>query len=44
LSYAPGVATTVLGYQQVLRLLGETVAEVGAMNIFALFDRADGSA
>ena len=30
-----------LGYQQILRVLGERVAEAGAMNIFAVFERPD---
>jgi branched-chain amino acid aminotransferase len=42
LNYAPGFAA--LGYQQLLWLLGETVAEAGTMNVFAVFDRADGGA
>jgi hypothetical protein len=46
LNYAAGfpaqrVAAT-LGYQQLLWILGETVAEAGAMNIFTVFDRPDG--
>ncbi len=46
LNYAPGFAAqraaASLGYQQLLWLLGETVAEARAMNGFAVFDRADG--
>jgi len=46
LNYAPGFAAqrtaAALGYQQLLWLLGETVAEAGAMNVFAVFERADG--
>jgi branched-chain amino acid aminotransferase len=45
LNYAPGyVAQRVaaaLGYQQQLWLLGKTFAEVGAMNVFAVFVRPD---
>jgi branched-chain amino acid aminotransferase len=33
-----------LRYQQLLWLLGETVAEAGTMNIFAVFDHTDGRA
>jgi branched-chain amino acid aminotransferase len=49
LNYAPGFAAqraaAALGYQRLLWLLGEmVVAEVGAMNVFAVFDRADGGA
>jgi branched-chain amino acid aminotransferase len=48
LNYAPGFAAqraaAALGYQQLLWLLGETVAEAGTMNVFAVFDRADGGA
>jgi len=48
LNYAPGFAAqraaAALGYQQLLWLLGETVAEAGAMNVFAVFERADGGA
>jgi len=46
LNYAPGFAAqrtaAALGYQQLLWLLGETVAEAGAMNVFAVFERTDG--
>jgi branched-chain amino acid aminotransferase len=46
LNYAPGFvaqrAAAARGYQQVLWLLGETVAEAGAMNVFAVFERPDG--
>jgi branched-chain amino acid aminotransferase len=46
LNYAPGFVAqrmaAALGYQQLLWLLGETVAEAGAMNIFAVFERPDG--
>jgi branched-chain amino acid aminotransferase len=46
LNYAPGFvaqrAAAALGYQQLLWLLGETVAEAGAMNVFAVFERPDG--
>ena len=46
LNYAPGFvaqrAAAALGYQQLLWLLGETVAEAGAMNVFAMFERPDG--
>ena len=46
LNYAPGIiaqrAATELEYQQLLWLLGETVAEAGAMNVFAVFERPDG--
>jgi hypothetical protein len=45
LNYAPGFvaqrAAAALGYQQLLWLLGETVAEAGAMNVFAVFERPD---
>jgi branched-chain amino acid aminotransferase len=48
LNYAPGFtaqrAAAALGYQQLLWLLGETVAEVDAMNVFGVFDHADGGA
>jgi branched-chain amino acid aminotransferase len=44
LNYAHGFVAAVLGYQQLLWLLGETVAEAGAMNVFAVFDHADGGA
>jgi branched-chain amino acid aminotransferase len=48
LNYAPGFAaqrpTAALGHKQLLWLLTETVAEAGAMNIFAVFDCADGGA
>jgi len=47
LNYAPGFvaqrAAAALGYQQLLWLLGETVAEAGAMNVFAVFERSDGA-
>jgi len=46
LNYAPGIvakaAAAALGYQQLLWLLGETVAEAGAMNVFSVFERSDG--
>jgi branched-chain amino acid aminotransferase len=46
LNYAPGFVAqrtaASLGYQQLLWLLGETVAEAGAMNVFAVFERTDG--
>ena len=46
LNYAPGFiaqrAATELGYQQLLWLLHETVAEAGAMNVFAVFEHPDG--
>jgi hypothetical protein len=46
LNYAPGFAAqrtaAALGYQQLLWLLGETVAEAGAMNVFAVFEHIDG--
>ena len=46
LNYAPGIvakgAAAALGYQQLLWLLDETVAEAGAMNVFAVFERSDG--
>ena len=46
LNYAPGFVAQCnaasLGYQQLLWLLGETVAEVGAMNVFAVFEHTDG--
>jgi branched-chain amino acid aminotransferase len=46
LNYAPGFVAqrtaAALGYQQLLWLLGETVAEAGAMNVFAVFERTDG--
>jgi branched-chain amino acid aminotransferase len=46
LNYAPGFvaqrAAATLGYQQLLWLLGETVAEAGAMNVFAVFESPDG--
>ncbi|KAI0247839.1 branched-chain amino acid aminotransferase II [Lactifluus subvellereus] len=46
LNYAPGFAAqrtaAALGYQQLLWLLGETIAEAGAMNVFAVFERPDG--
>jgi branched-chain amino acid aminotransferase len=48
LNYVPGFvaqrAAAVLGYQQLLWLPGEMVAEAGTMNIFAVFDCADGEA
>ena len=48
LNYAPGFVAqrtaAALGYQQLLWLLGETVAEAGAMNVFAVFKRTDGGA
>lgn len=47
LNYAPGFVAqrtaAALGYQQLLWLLGETVAEAGAMNVFAVFKRTDGA-
>jgi branched-chain amino acid aminotransferase len=46
LNYAPGFVAqrtaAALGYRQLLWLLGETVAEAGAMNVFAVFERTDG--
>ncbi|KAI0297532.1 branched-chain amino acid aminotransferase II [Multifurca ochricompacta] len=46
LNYAPGFVAqrkaAALGYQQLLWLLGETVSEAGAMNVFAVFKRPDG--
>jgi hypothetical protein len=46
LNYAPGFVAqrtaAALGYQQLLWLLGETIAEAGAMNVFAVFERPDG--
>ena len=46
LNYAPGFVAqrtaAALGYQQLLWLLDETVAEAGAMNVFAVFERPDG--
>jgi branched-chain amino acid aminotransferase len=46
LNYAPGFVAqrtaAALGYQQLLWVLGETVAEAGAMNVFAVFERPDG--
>ena len=46
LNYAAGFpaqrVAAALGYQQLLWILGETVAEAGAMNIFAVFERPDG--
>jgi branched-chain amino acid aminotransferase len=43
LNYAPGFvaqrSAAALGYQQLLSVLGETVAEAGAMNVFAVFER-----
>jgi branched-chain amino acid aminotransferase len=46
LKYAPGFVAqrtaAALGYQQLLWVLGETVAEAGAMNVFAVFERPDG--
>ncbi len=46
LNYAPGFVAqrtaAALGYQQLLWLLGETIAEAGAMNVFAVFERTDG--
>ena len=46
LNYAPGFVAqrtaAALGYQQLLWLLGETVAEAGEMNVFAVFERKDG--
>jgi len=48
LNYTPGFAAqravVALRYQQLLWLLGKTVAEVGSVNIFVVFDRADGGA
>ncbi|KAI0280449.1 branched-chain amino acid aminotransferase II [Russula brevipes] len=47
LNYAPGFVAqrtaAALGYQQLLWVLGETVAEAGAMNVFAVFERPDGA-
>ena len=46
LNYAPGFVAqrtaAAPGYQQQLWVLGETVAEAGAMNVFAVFERPDG--
>ena len=46
LNYAPGFAAqrtaAAMGYQQLLWVLGETIAEAGAMNVFAVFERPDG--
>ncbi|KAI9452412.1 branched-chain amino acid aminotransferase II [Lactarius psammicola] len=46
LNYAAGFpaqrVASALGYQQMLWILGETVAEAGAMNVFAVFERPDG--
>ncbi|KAH9005723.1 branched-chain amino acid aminotransferase II [Lactarius hatsudake] len=46
LNYAAGFpaqrVAAALGYQQMLWILGETVAEAGAMNVFAVFERPDG--
>jgi branched-chain amino acid aminotransferase len=46
LNYAPGFVAqrtaAALGYQPLLWVLGETVAEAGAMNVFAVFERPDG--
>jgi branched-chain amino acid aminotransferase len=46
LNYAAGFpaqrVAAALGYQQMLWVLGETVAEAGAMNVFAVFERPDG--
>ena len=46
LNYAAGFpaqrVAAALGYQQLLWILGETVAEAGAMNVFAVFERLDG--
>ena len=46
LNYAAGFpaqrVAAALGYQQLLWILGETVAEAGAMNVFAVFERPDG--
>ncbi|KAI0288889.1 aminotransferase [Russula brevipes] len=47
LNHAPGFVAqriaAALGYQQLLWVLGETVAEAGAMNVFAVFERPDGA-
>ncbi|KAH9067019.1 branched-chain amino acid aminotransferase II [Lactarius deliciosus] len=46
LNYAAGFpaqrVAAALGYQQMLWILGETIAEAGAMNVFAVFERPDG--
>lgn len=46
LNYAAGFpaqrVAAALGYQQLLWILGETIAEAGAMNVFAVFERPDG--
>ena len=46
LNYAAGFpaqrVAAALGYQQLLWILNETVAEAGAMNVFAVFERPDG--
>jgi branched-subunit amino acid aminotransferase/4-amino-4-deoxychorismate lyase len=46
LNYAAGFpaqrVAAALGYQQLLWILGETVAEAGAMNVFAVFGCSDG--
>ena len=46
LNYAAGFpaqrVAAALGYQQLLWVLGETVAEAGAMNVFVVFERPDG--
>ncbi|KAH9024051.1 branched-chain amino acid aminotransferase II [Lactarius pseudohatsudake] len=46
LNYAAGFSAqrvaAALGYQQMLWILGETVTEAGAMNVFAVFERPDG--
>ena len=48
LNYVPGFAAqcmaAALGYQQLLWLLGKMVAEVGTINVFVVFDHADGRA
>jgi len=46
LNYATGFpaqrVAAALGYQQMLWVLGETIAEAGAMNVFSVFERPDG--
>jgi branched-chain amino acid aminotransferase len=46
LNYATGFparrVAAALGYQQLLWILGETIAEAGAMNVFVVFERPDG--
>jgi branched-subunit amino acid aminotransferase/4-amino-4-deoxychorismate lyase len=42
LRFVTQLAAAALGYQQLLLLLGETVAETGAMNVIAVFEHPDG--